>query len=119
MLLGGDESGHTQGGNNTAYCQDNEISWRDWRQTDEELLDFTRRLITLRRDHPVLRRRYIPRFHPSPTSRVWQLRLAVRAPADDGRWHDVPRYGPPVAVNGRLGPSRPTGACHAATAHCR
>ena len=37
MLLGGDESGHTQRGNNTAYCQDNEISWRDWRQTDEEL----------------------------------------------------------------------------------
>ena len=59
MLLGGDESGHSQRGNNTAYCQDNEISWRDWRQTDEELLDFTRRLITLRRDHPVLRRRYI------------------------------------------------------------
>ena len=57
MLLGGDESGRTQGGNNNAYCQDNEISWQDWGQIDEELLGFTRDLITLRREHPVLRRR--------------------------------------------------------------
>ena len=57
MLLGGDESGRTQRGNNNAYCQDNEISWYDWDHPDEDLLDFTRRLITLRREHPVLRRR--------------------------------------------------------------
>jgi isoamylase len=57
MLLGGDESGRTQGGNNNAYCQDNEISWQDWDSVDEGLLDFTRRLIALRREHPVLRRR--------------------------------------------------------------
>ncbi len=57
MLLGGDESGRTQGGNNNAYCQDNEISWQDWDNVDEDLLDFTRRLIALRRVHPVLRRR--------------------------------------------------------------
>ena len=57
MLLGGDESGRSQGGNNNAYCQDNEISWHDWGRIDENLLDFTRHLITLRRDHPVLRRR--------------------------------------------------------------
>ena len=42
MLLGGDESGRTQGGNNNAYCQDNEISWHDWGRIDEELLGFTR-----------------------------------------------------------------------------
>jgi glycogen operon protein len=58
MLLAGDESGHTQLGNNNAWCQDNELSWLDW-QLDERakrLLDFTRRLIELRRHHPVLRR---------------------------------------------------------------
>jgi isoamylase len=57
MLLGGDESGRTQGGNNNAYCQDNETSWQNWDRVDEGLLDFTRRLIALRREHPVLRRR--------------------------------------------------------------
>jgi glycogen operon protein len=57
MLLAGDEAGRTQHGNNNAYCQDNEISWHDWDRVDESLLDFTRRLIALRREHPVLRRR--------------------------------------------------------------
>jgi glycogen operon protein len=58
MLLGGDELGRTQGGNNNAWCQDSEISWYDWDLQDEqrELLDFTKRLIRLRRDHPVFRR---------------------------------------------------------------
>ena len=64
MLLGGDESGRTQGGNNNAYCQDNEISWHDWDRRDEDLLNFTRRLITLRREHPVLRRRRYLRGRP-------------------------------------------------------
>jgi isoamylase len=57
MLLGGDEAGRTQHGNNNAYCQDNEISWYDWERVDEGLLEFSRRLIALRREHPVLRRR--------------------------------------------------------------
>jgi isoamylase len=57
MLLGGDEAGRTQHGNNNAYCQDNEISWYDWEHVDPDLLEFTRRLIALRREHPVLRRR--------------------------------------------------------------
>jgi isoamylase len=57
MLLGGDELGRSQGGNNNAYCQDNEISWYDWDHVDEGVLEFTRRLIAFRRDHPVLRRR--------------------------------------------------------------
>jgi isoamylase len=57
MLLGGDEIGRTQQGNNNAYCQDNEISWFDWERADEDLLAFTRRCITIRREHPVLRRR--------------------------------------------------------------
>ncbi len=57
MLLAGDETGHTQGGNNNAYCQDNEISWLDWEGADRELLDFTAELIHFRRGHPVFRRR--------------------------------------------------------------
>src|SRR5690606_35492654 len=52
MLLGGDEIGRTQQGNNNAYCQDNEISWFDWDNIDEPLLQFTRRLIAFRRAHP-------------------------------------------------------------------
>ncbi len=57
MILGGDEIGRTQGGNNNAYCQDNEISWYDWAKLDEDLLDFTRQLIAFRREHPVFHRR--------------------------------------------------------------
>ncbi|HEX2026833.1 MAG TPA: glycogen debranching protein GlgX [Nitriliruptorales bacterium] len=57
MVLGGDELGRTQNGNNNAYCQDNEISWFHWDGADEELVAITRWLIQLRRDHPVFRRR--------------------------------------------------------------
>ncbi|MEO8248937.1 MAG: glycogen debranching protein GlgX [Burkholderiales bacterium] len=59
MLLAGDEIGRTQGGNNNAYCQDNEVSWLDWSLTDDKraLLSFTQRLIALRAAHPVFRRR--------------------------------------------------------------
>ena len=59
MLCHGDELGRTQGGNNNAYCQDNEVSWVDWRLTEEQrdLADFTRHVIALRTAHPVLRRR--------------------------------------------------------------
>jgi glycogen operon protein len=62
MLLAGDEMGRSQGGNNNAYCQDNEISWIDWstiRPEDELLRDFVRYLIALRRQHRVFSR---PRF---------------------------------------------------------
>jgi isoamylase len=57
MILAGDEMGRTQRGNNNAYCQDNEISWLDWENDDDDLREFTRQLIALRRDHPVFRRR--------------------------------------------------------------
>jgi glycogen operon protein len=57
MLVAGDEFGRTQGGNNNAWCQDNEISWLDWEHIDAGLLEFTRRLIRLRREQPVFRRR--------------------------------------------------------------
>lgn len=59
MLLCGDEMGRSQGGNNNAYCQDNEISWVDWalQGDDQALLNFTRRLIEFRRKHPIFHQR--------------------------------------------------------------
>jgi len=59
MLLAGDEFGRTQQGNNNGYCQDNEISWMDWDLDPrrESLLEFTRSVITIFHEHPVLRRR--------------------------------------------------------------
>ena len=61
MLCGGDEFGRSQNGNNNAYCQDNEVSWFRWERSGEEeqLLEYTRRLIRLRAEHPVFRR---PKF---------------------------------------------------------
>ncbi|GAA4955661.1 glycogen debranching protein GlgX [Actinoplanes utahensis] len=66
MLLAGDEFGRTQGGNNNAYCQDNEISWIDWSLAESQapLLAFTQRLIMLQRKHPVFRRRRFLRGEP-------------------------------------------------------
>ena len=59
MLLAGDEVGRTQKGNNNTYCQDNELNWLDWYWDDDRwrLLNFTKKLIRLRREHPVFRRR--------------------------------------------------------------
>ena len=59
MICGGDEFGRSQKGNNNAYCQDNELTWFDWNLTPAQktLLDFTRKLIALRKDNPVLQRR--------------------------------------------------------------
>jgi glycogen operon protein len=56
MLLGGDEFSRSQYGNNNAWCQDNEISWFRWDEADLELTEFTKRLIELRKAHPVFRR---------------------------------------------------------------
>ena len=60
MLLAGDEMGHTQRGNNNAYCQDSELTWLHWDITreDKELFHFVRYLIHLRKKHPILRRRH-------------------------------------------------------------
>jgi glycogen operon protein len=57
MLLGGDEIGRTQRGNNNAYGQDNELSWFDWERRDQDMLAFTRETLKNFRSNPVLRRR--------------------------------------------------------------
>jgi isoamylase len=57
MILGGDEMSRSQGGNNNAYCQDNEISWYNWSATDRNMLEFTQRLLRFRHRHPAFCRR--------------------------------------------------------------
>ena len=79
MLLGGDEFGRTQSGNNNAWCQDNELSWFHWDWNDEQraLFEWTHRLISLRRDHPVFRRARFLRGRGSPGADlpdVWWMR---------------------------------------------
>jgi glycogen operon protein len=76
MVLGGDELGHTQLGNNNAYCQDNELSWLDWGLDPERqaFLDLTREIIALRRRHPVFSRR---RFLQGDTATTDGLREII------------------------------------------
>jgi glycogen operon protein len=66
MLLAGDEISHTQQGNNNTYCQDNELSWLNWEMTPakQSLLEFTQRLLKIRRSQPALKRRRF--FHGAP-----------------------------------------------------
>jgi isoamylase len=69
MLLAGDEMGRTQLGNNNAYCHDSELSWIDW-QLDADarsLADFAKKVLSLRKSHPLLRRR----TYPKPENTVW------------------------------------------------
>ena len=75
MLLGGDEIGRTQQGNNNGYAQDNEISWFHWdlQRRDRQLLSFTRSLIRLFKAHPVLRRRHFFQGRQIRGSRVKDL----------------------------------------------
>jgi len=64
MILGGDEMGRTQFGNNNGYCQDNQISWYKWDEKDQDLIDFVSELVKLRKAHPALHRRRW--FHGRP-----------------------------------------------------
>ncbi|WP_216843342.1 glycogen debranching protein GlgX [Phytoactinopolyspora alkaliphila] len=66
MICHGDELGRTQNGNNNGFCQDNEITWIAWDSADAGLLEFTRRLVSLRADHPVFRRRRFFDGRPVP-----------------------------------------------------
>jgi len=92
MLTAGDERGRTQRGNNNAYCQDNEISWVDWRADDAwlDVYEVTRTALALRRDHPVLRQRHW--FEGSPTIEGGPKDLAWLHPAGremtEEDWHD-------------------------------
>jgi isoamylase len=75
MLSGGDEVGRTQGGNNNAYCQDNETSWTSWAPSTEsdQFRAFVARLLALRKQQPVLRRRTFLNGHRPGHTDVWWL----------------------------------------------
>ncbi|MEM1387467.1 MAG: glycogen debranching protein GlgX [Pseudomonadota bacterium] len=91
MLLAGDEFGNSQQGNNNAYAQDNEIGWLDWARFDASLHAFTRKLLRLREEHPVLRQRLFlhsrPRRRDGLADLFWHLPDgSVPTPAD---WNDA------------------------------
>jgi glycogen operon protein len=99
MLLAGDEIGHTQRGNNNAYCQDNDISWLDWSSADMELLDFVRRLLALRRAHPHFRvNRWLSEHKNADGHKEieWLRPDGEMMTVDD--WHDESQHG--LAVMG-------------------
>ncbi len=90
MLLAGDEIGHSQGGNNNAYAQDNEVSWLDWTRSDLDLADFVGRLTALRAAHPALRQPVFlhGRLRPDGHRDVVWRRPDGEEP-QPGDWHDA------------------------------
>lgn len=92
MILGGDEFGRTQRGNNNAYCQDNEISWYDWSWDpwQRDLYNFTRDILALRRRHRTFRQRFffqgVPRLNGDAPDLAWLSPSGV--PLTDDQWND-------------------------------
>jgi glycogen operon protein len=107
MLLGGDEMGRTQQGNNNAYCQDNEITWLDWtaqaQAQDGGLLEFTRRLIALRKAHPVFRRN---RFLAGADARDLRWFTPAGPEMTDAEWSDPGRLAVAFYLDGYDAPDR-------------
>jgi len=101
MLLGGDEIGRTQQGNNNAYCQDNEVSWFDWANADRDLLAYVQRLVAMRAAHPVLRRR---RYLADPGYSVWFAPDGQALGTD--QWQDPSRAAIAVYLDGSVKPDR-------------
>jgi isoamylase len=103
MMLGGDELGRTQQGNNNAYCQDNEISWVDWSQPDTELQDFARRLVAFRKRHPVFRRR---RFLAGAEASELRWFTPGGTEMTDGDWTDASGLAIALYLDGSDDPDR-------------
>jgi glycogen operon protein len=101
LLLGGDELGRTQGGNNNAYCQDNEISWFDWASADGELRGYVKRLLTLRRDHPVFRRK---RFLTGAAAAELGWYNCAGEPVTEAQWADPTMHAIAIYLDGTDAP---------------
>ena len=92
MITAGDERGRTQRGNNNAYCQDNELSWIDWRADDAwlDVFDITQAALRLRREHPALRQRHFfegrPTIRGGPKDLAWLHPSGREMTGDD--WYD-------------------------------
>ena len=103
MILGGDELGRTQQGNNNAYCQDNEISWVDWSQPDTQLQDFASRLVSFRKRHPVFRRR---RFLAGAEASELRWFTPAGTEMTDGDWSDASALAIALYLDGSDDPDR-------------
>jgi glycogen operon protein len=100
MILGGDEIGRTQDGNNNAYCQDSELSWYDWENVDLDLLAFTKAALALRRDHEALRpREYLRGPEGGPAQMVLYRPDGGQMSAED--WSNPIAKTLAVALHGR------------------
>jgi isoamylase len=103
LLLGGDELGRTQNGNNNGYCQDNEITWLDWANADQDLLGFTQQVIAFRRAHPVFRRR---RFLAGADAFGLQWFTPGGTPMNAGDWADPNALAIAIYLDGSGDPDR-------------
>jgi pullulanase/glycogen debranching enzyme len=103
LVLGGDEMGRTQLGNNNAYCQDNELTWFDWARADRELLEFTRRVIALRKAHPVFRRR---RFLAGTDAADLRWFTPAGSPMSPAEWSDDSSLAIALYLDGSDAPDR-------------
>jgi glycogen operon protein len=101
LLLGGDEIGRTQDGNNNAYCQDNEISWFDWAAADDDLRDYVQRVLALRRSHPVFRRQ---RYLTGAGARELGWYCAAGTAMTDAQWSDPTMHAVAVYLDGTDAP---------------
>jgi glycogen operon protein len=107
MILAGDELGRTQGGNNNAYCQDNETSWMNWEidEPAQELYDFTRDLIQIMQGNPVLRRRHFfagtDELTKGETDVLWIRPDGQEMSKDD--WADSTNHAIGMLMPGRAG----------------
>jgi glycogen operon protein len=106
MLLAGDELGRSQGGNNNADCQDNPVSWIDWDTVDDDLLQFTCRLIAFRREHPVFRRRRFFEGRPPQGDDLADIAWfkPTGEPMSTADWHDGMARSLAVLLNGEAIP---------------
>ena len=92
MLAAGDELGHSQQGNNNAYCQDNPISWIDWQRADASLAEYDARLTALRRELPALRQsRWLSDLLRTDGRRDVDWRDPAGHEMTVARWHDAER----------------------------
>jgi glycogen operon protein len=108
MLLGGDELGRTQGGNNNGYAQDNEVSWFDWEHIDEPLVRFAARLIAFRHAHPVFRRKRFFQGRPIRGKDVADIEWFTldNVPMEDEYWAKESAHSIAILLRGDAIPDR-------------
>jgi glycogen operon protein len=109
MMLSGDEFAHTQAGNNNVYCQDNELSWINWdlKDSGKKMLEFTRRVVSLRQAYPMLRR---GRFLVGEYNEELGVKDVTWLSPDgsemrDDQWHDENRACLGMLLDGRAQPT--------------